>query len=133
MLVHVPVYSNAPSCPTHPHVLLPHPHTHSHPFTPTHVHTQAPSSPPHPNTRANPFTPAHVHTSPPSCPMRIRRGGHAETARALAEAGAKLEARNKRGLTPLADAVATGGVDAATALLECGARVDARVRGWVTR
>lgn len=74
--------------------------------------------------------PGHAD-SHPACVHDACRCGHGEVARVLAESGAKLELLNKRGLTPLAEAMAVDAVDAATAMLECGASVDASVRGCV--
>ena len=47
----------------------------------------------------------------------------------LVEAGAKMELPNKRGLTPLGEAVLSGHVETAETLIVKGARTSVRPRG----
>ena len=65
-------------------------------------------------------------------PLHIAaRTGAEPICRLLAEAGAKLDLANKRGLTPLGEALAAGQVGAAELLLSLGAKVSVEARGWV--
>ena len=50
----------------------------------------------------------------------------------LVEAGANVNAENKRGYSPLHFAAMSGGARAAQALIECGAKLDARARDGKT-
>jgi ankyrin repeat protein len=71
---------------------------------------------------------------PPQRPLPAQASkGHAGIARALISAGAKVDARDATGSTPLHRAAATGKSEAAVALLDAGhARVDAHDKAGAT-
>lgn len=60
------------------------------------------------------------------------RGGHAEVARVLVEAGADVNIPQRRGLTPLHTAVLNGHAEVARVLVEAGADVNARTEAGST-
>ena len=68
-------------------------------------------------------TPLHLAARAPS------GASSAALCRALLEAGAKRDLVNKRGLTPVGEALLAGNVEAADELIDKGAKVAVRARG----